>query len=46
MVDWKIVAEMMADEFGEMLSHDRRVIRIQRGVILALLILLMIAVAL
>ena len=46
MVDWKIVAELMADEFGEMLSHDRRVIRIQRGVILALLILLMIAVAL
>lgn len=43
-MDWKSVAEMMATECNGMIKHYRVVIRVQRGAILALLLLLVWAV--
>lgn len=43
-MDWKSVAEMMAAECNDMIKHYRVVIRVQRGAILALLLLLVWAV--
>ena len=43
-MDWKSVAEMMATEWNDMIKHYRVVIRVQRGAILALLLLLVWAV--
>ena len=39
-MDWKSVAEMMATECNDMIKHYRVVIRVQRGAILALLLVL------
>ena len=45
-INWKSIAEMMAKEAGALVKEYQLTIRIQRGVIAALLALLIVAVIL